>query len=439
MDSAGSRSLGRAQNEFEEDATLARQSDKWRGRSATWVASERMTRGRLPPPPESVALDLSLVDSAFGPKSDLYWDVLRVKPDASPKQIRRAYFQRRDELFKLLSDLDEEGAMYALPANRTIANAKRWDVDCKMNGIVMAIRILDDPVARQRYDSVRMDRLLRPNASLSQSLKDFVSDYRMHDNIRSETMAVLADIRKSESTELPLRKDPPKSNRNNPDLTWEWEVTSGNNATGKAFRRKTQVMDLLWRAKSSSTQERAHITATWSSKNEKDSGSPPSPFPGQPRQQMSSTAASISDRSSRFVTRVGYHCYYDDDDDDDADDEFDARPTDMIWTDQGTVVSEAASDLTTVTAPGAWSRRDYGTNGIVACLSSELCGAVEIMAARSGQVFDILALKEDDRVVRHRIGKSRQRPSGSPDSSDQENGKKHAEAAGKANGYHFAP
>lgn len=440
MDSAGSlsSSLGNAHTDFEDDATLARQSDEGRGRSVSRVGLEKMTRGRLPPPPASVILDLSLVDNAFGPKSDLYWDVLRVKPDASPKQIRRAYFQRRDELFKLLSDVDEEEAMFDLPMNRSsITNAKRRDVDCKMNGIVMAIRILDDPVARQRYDSVRMDRLLRPSASLSQSLKDFVCEYRMHDNIRSETMAVLADIQKSESTGL---KDPPKPIRNNRDL--KWDVTTGYTATGKAFRRKSQVIDLLWAAKSSSTEECAQITATFSSKTEKDSGSSSSPFPGQQTQQMSTMAISsvntqIRDRSSQFDTQAGYHCYHDDDDDD-ADDEFDARPADMIWTDQGTVVSEAASDLTSGTAAGAWSRLDYDTNGIVACLSSELCGAVDIMAARSGQVFDILALKGDDRVARRRIGKSRQQTSGSLDRYDEENEKKYAEAAAKGNANHFA-
>jgi hypothetical protein len=447
MDSVGSwsRSVGSARSKCVDDrTTLARQTDEWRGRSTSRVALERMTRGRLPPPPASVVLDLSLVDKAFGPKSDLYWDVLRVKPDASPKQIRRAYFQRRDELFKRLSDIDEEEAMYDLPANRSsrVTNEKRWDVDCKMNGIVMAIRILDDPVARQSYDTVRMDRLLRPTASFSQSLKDFVSEYHMHDNIRSETMAVLADLRKSESSEYASRKGSPRPVRRNLDM----KLDVGSNATGKAFRRKTQVLDLLWRTKSSSPDVCAAITPTWSSKSDKDSRSPSQLYPAQQGQQMCMTAASvvsrnqIRDRSGRSDTRVGNPCYYyEDEDDADADDEFDARPADIIWIDQGTVVSDVASDLTTATAAGAWSRRDYDTNGIVACLSNELCGAVEIMAAHSGQVFDILALEEEDRVVRHRVGKPGQQASGSLDRYDQESGKKYAEAAARANAYDFAP
>lgn len=451
MDSAGSRfrSPGSAHDEDDKRATLARHPGERISRSTTLVAFENITRGRLPPPPVSVVLDLSLVDSAFGPKSDLYWDVLRVKPDASPKQIRRAYFQRRDELFKLLSDLDEEEALYEFPESRSSSHARsscitkaRRDVDRKMNGIVMAIRILDDPVARQRYDSVRMDRLLRPNASLSQSLKDFVSEYRLHDTIRSETMAVLADIRKSESIDPSSRKILPELSRKKPELICE--VPAGTNATCKAVRRKSQVVDLLWLAKSSSTEGRAAITVPGSpmdhNKTEYNSGSSASPYLGQQKRQITKAAAAdsrnqIRERWTRFDKCDAYHrSDYVADDDDDG---FDARSADITWTDQGTVVSEVASDLTTSTVAGAWSRGDYDTHGIVTCLSNELCGAMEIMAARSGQVFDILALQEEDeRSVRYR-SKSRQQASNSLDRHDQNNGKQHHEDAARASTYHF--
>jgi curved DNA-binding protein CbpA len=125
-------------------------------------------------------LDLAPINGAFGPKADLYRDVLGVKPNASPEQIQRSYFQRRNELFKLLSDLDGDEAadprttfssssssrVAAAATTTTTTAAKRESAERKMDGVVMAMRILGDPDLRARYDDVRADRLRgRVNAS----------------------------------------------------------------------------------------------------------------------------------------------------------------------------------------------------------------------------------------------------------------------------------
>uniref|UniRef100_A0A7S2Y7N0 J domain-containing protein n=1 Tax=Entomoneis paludosa TaxID=265537 RepID=A0A7S2Y7N0_9STRA len=99
----------------------------------------------------SSGLNLSSVNEAFGEKADLYTDVLAIRPNASTDQIQQAYFTRRDELFHVLAQMDQRG----VDAN----SQKRYHVERQMDGVVMALRVLGDPDARMRYDSIRDDRL----------------------------------------------------------------------------------------------------------------------------------------------------------------------------------------------------------------------------------------------------------------------------------------
>mmetsp|Transcript_20896 Transcript_20896/g.45342 ORF Transcript_20896/g.45342 Transcript_20896/m.45342 type:complete len:322 (-) Transcript_20896:243-1208(-) len=99
----------------------------------------------------STGLNLTSVNEAFGEKADLYTDVLGIKPNASTDQIQQAYFARRDELFHVLAQMDQRG----VDAN----SQKRFNVERQMDGVVMALRVLGDPDARMRYDSIREERM----------------------------------------------------------------------------------------------------------------------------------------------------------------------------------------------------------------------------------------------------------------------------------------
>jgi hypothetical protein len=96
-------------------------------------------------------VDLSVIDEAFGPTSDLYTDVLGVKSNASGEQIQRAYFERRNDLFGLLADMDAE-------EQDSITESHRFHAERQLDAVVMTLRILGDPTARSQYDDLRDDR-----------------------------------------------------------------------------------------------------------------------------------------------------------------------------------------------------------------------------------------------------------------------------------------
>jgi hypothetical protein len=89
-------------------------------------------------------LHLQSIDTAFGSTADLYTDVLKVKPSATSEQIQRAYFDRRNDLFRLL--------------------AGGHPVEPHMDAVVMTGRILGDVHLRRAYDAVRPRRLQRTNS-----------------------------------------------------------------------------------------------------------------------------------------------------------------------------------------------------------------------------------------------------------------------------------
>ena len=89
---------------------------------------------------------LKVVDQAFGPHADLYNDVLHVKPSSASEEIQRAYFDRRNDLFRMLSDLEED-------------SPRRLIAERKMDAVVLAGRVLGDAEMRTQYDQIRRDRL----------------------------------------------------------------------------------------------------------------------------------------------------------------------------------------------------------------------------------------------------------------------------------------
>jgi hypothetical protein len=103
---------------------------------------------------ESAGVNLSIIDEAYGAASDLYRDILRVNSNATPEQIQRAYFDRRNELFELLANMDQED-------QDSITASHRFHAERKMDAVVMAMRILGDPILRIQYDDMRVERIQR--------------------------------------------------------------------------------------------------------------------------------------------------------------------------------------------------------------------------------------------------------------------------------------
>lgn len=101
----------------------------------------------------SKTLPLEIINEAFGPTADLYRDVLGVKANASGEQIQRAYFERRNELFQLLAELE------AAPEQDSISATKRFQAERKMDALVMTLRVLGDAEMRSAYDDVRSERI----------------------------------------------------------------------------------------------------------------------------------------------------------------------------------------------------------------------------------------------------------------------------------------
>lgn len=94
-------------------------------------------------------LNLSIVDQSFGKTSDLYKDVLKVRPNCSPQKIQESYFKRRDEIIHKLNKIEQTGSPEKL----------RRTTERRMDAVVCAVRILGDDDLRSQYDAVRDARL----------------------------------------------------------------------------------------------------------------------------------------------------------------------------------------------------------------------------------------------------------------------------------------
>lgn len=116
--------------------------------------SRRKSDSEAPTGKAMPALDLSVIDKAYGNFADLYSDVLRVNVGATQEQIQVAYFDRRSELFTLLAKID------AKPQDDKTAK-DRYMAERKMDSVVLAVRILGEDKTRHQYDLIRQERLLK--------------------------------------------------------------------------------------------------------------------------------------------------------------------------------------------------------------------------------------------------------------------------------------
>lgn len=109
----------------------------------------------------SERFNLQVIDQAYGPYADLYVDVLRVSYLASDKEIQAAFFERRSEIFAILSKLncgdDSE--------HDEIALSQRRFAERRMDAVVMAFRVLKGPESRKAYEKERERRIASRLAS----------------------------------------------------------------------------------------------------------------------------------------------------------------------------------------------------------------------------------------------------------------------------------
>eukprot|EP00543_Licmophora_paradoxa_P000287 CAMPEP_0202455198 /NCGR_PEP_ID=MMETSP1360-20130828/12793_1 /ASSEMBLY_ACC=CAM_ASM_000848 /TAXON_ID=515479 /ORGANISM="Licmophora paradoxa, Strain CCMP2313" /LENGTH=330 /DNA_ID=CAMNT_0049074731 /DNA_START=228 /DNA_END=1220 /DNA_ORIENTATION=+ len=97
-------------------------------------------------------LDLEIIDQAFGRDADLHTDVLRISRDAHDGEIQHAFFERRKEIYKILNQIKDNDEDF-LPQRRF---AER-----RMDGIVMAFRVLKDPNLKEEYLKEQPNRFQR--------------------------------------------------------------------------------------------------------------------------------------------------------------------------------------------------------------------------------------------------------------------------------------
>ena len=115
-------------------------------------------------------LNLSVVNEAYGDHSDLYLHVLRVKPNAGSAQIQEAYFDRRNELFHILSQISRTGKENDND-NDDDQQQQQRNTERKMDAVVCAVRILGDPDLRLQYDDIRTERVRLHNHQNSYSVR----------------------------------------------------------------------------------------------------------------------------------------------------------------------------------------------------------------------------------------------------------------------------
>mmetsp|Transcript_19157 Transcript_19157/g.27054 ORF Transcript_19157/g.27054 Transcript_19157/m.27054 type:complete len:469 (+) Transcript_19157:124-1530(+) len=94
----------------------------------------------------SVRSTVKNIQIAYGsPRADLYEDILKCSPKASPRTVQQSFFNRRNELFTQITAGSEEA-------------------ETKMDAVVMAFRLLENPEQRNEYDVLRDTELFPPTS-----------------------------------------------------------------------------------------------------------------------------------------------------------------------------------------------------------------------------------------------------------------------------------
>lgn len=148
-------------------------------------------------------IDLTVIDQAYGPDADLYVDVLRVSYLASTEDIQIAFFDRRSELFTVLSHLTQESEEHE---HDEISLSQRRFAERRMDAVVLAFRILKDSNLRQEYHQVRQGRLSRRANSYRAPLQKQTTQ---HQTIE-ESKLKLKTKPKAKSKANPMEEPTPK-------------------------------------------------------------------------------------------------------------------------------------------------------------------------------------------------------------------------------------
>lgn len=176
------------------------------------------------------ALDLNVIDEAYGDYADLYSDVLKVDSRATPEQVQLAYFDRRSELFTLLAKLDSRPQ-----DDKTLQ--QRIDAERKMDSVVLAVRILGDPEQRLEYDHIRKNRLYQRSLELNPS---------------SSGEGEYVKVKSSKSTKDKHKKE----KRTKKQLQEHYHLLQKQQQKQKQKQRKEEKIDLL--NQSLATQDTEH-------------------------------------------------------------------------------------------------------------------------------------------------------------------------------------
>ena len=188
------------------------------------------------------SLNLNVVNEAFGHRSDLYMDVLQVQPNAGSDQIQEAYFDRRNELFQLLAEIDHT-------TDDSVMDSHRQHAERKMDAVVCAVRILGDPDLRLQYDDVRNERV-RHHSPVSSAR------HRLRKSM---------DAARGPKPETPSRKLHSPSSLNSRRTLWQNVETSPTpdlqNVSGTSMNTSTMYTDFSYSSRSKGTTDGTFLTS----------------------------------------------------------------------------------------------------------------------------------------------------------------------------------
>ena len=152
-------------------------------------------------------MDLTVIDQAYGPDADLYVDVLRVSYLASTDDIQIAFFDRRSELFSVLSHLTQETEEHE---HDEISLSQRRFAERRMDAVVLAFRILKDSKLRQDYHQIRQGRLSRRANSLRAPLPKQTNRQKIVEEPKPKPKTKVKPIAESKPKPIPKLKAKPK-------------------------------------------------------------------------------------------------------------------------------------------------------------------------------------------------------------------------------------
>jgi hypothetical protein len=375
------------------------------------------------------SLNLNVVNEAYGVRSDLYMDVLQVQPNAGASQIQEAYFDRRNELFQLLADIDHTG-------DDSVMESHRQQAERKMDAVVCAVRILGDPDLRLQYDDLRTERTRLSHSSYRRPRPhpDHVSR-KLHPAAPSHVDSVWENV---ESSSPPGLLNVSGTSMNSSTFYTDFSISSRSKGTadGTIFTSPTVEEN----DRSSRYSRNQSAKAPLSRKNLAQP--PPYPSSKQPRNASVErernrggtslhpvsllrkvTSSSVDGDASTQLSKESTN-YYDDDDDFDEDETF-------------YTLEDGES---TTGGKGRTSKASSSGDGFLDRLRAELLGAIDDTAMALEQVLNAFTLQEADiRAVMGRIDKAKLQmatthvfypstnPKGSGYSKKSSKGKKDAE------------